>query len=262
MSKALNRTERDADDTGMDMLPPDEERSSMWLLPAFLLGAFLLAIAVNAHAALYKWTDERGRVHYTDQLPAEAMNRERVELNRQGLPIKKAEPSRPAVQRIAKTEDDDQRQRQAERERVIAQRRDRALVESYTNEGEIDLAKTRAIATIDGQVQSAEAFIAQMAKRREELEAKKGTFAPRPVPGSIAREIETIDTEIGHQNEFIAGKRKEAASVGARYDADKLRFRELRGGAPSGSAVTTVDGRIAANQPAGTEPAGLPTIRR
>lgn len=261
MSAASDRDERSTDDTGVDPLPPDDDRGSMWLLPALLLGAFLVAIAVNAHAALYKWTDERGRVHYTDQLPAEAMNRERVELNRQGMPVKKAQASRPMVQRLAKTEDEEQRQRQAERERVIAQRRDRALVESYSNEGEIDLAKTRAMATIDGQVQSAEAFIAQMAKRREELEAKKGTYAPRPVPGSIAREIETIDAEIAHQNEFVASKRKEAATVGARYDADKLRFRELRGGAPSGSAITTVDGRIAANQPV-PEPAGPPTLRR
>ncbi|MDQ2915559.1 MAG: hypothetical protein M3R40_00075, partial [Pseudomonadota bacterium] len=123
--------------------------------------------------------------------------------------------------------------------------------ESYTNEGEIDLAKSRAIATIDGQVQSAAAFIAQMTKRRAELESEKVTFAPRPVPGAIEREIETIDAELARQNELIASKKKESATVAARYEADRQRFIELRNGQPSGAVVTSSDGRYSATQPAG-----------
>jgi hypothetical protein len=62
------------------------------------------------------------------------------------------------------------------------------------------------------------------------------------VPGSIVREIETIDEEVARQNEFIAAKRKESATVAARYDSDRQRFRELRG-ETGGSVVTTDDGR-------------------
>ena len=205
------------------------------LVSALLVGALCALIAANAHAALYKWTDERGIVHYSDQLPPEAVNRASSELNRQGLTVRKTEQARPvAVERTPKTENEEQLMRQAERDRVIAVRRDRALLESYTDEKEIDLAKSRAVATIEGQVQSAQGLVAQMMKRRDELEGKKGAFAPRPVPGEIAREIETIDDELGRQNEFIAAKKKESAAVAARYDADKLRFRELRNAEPNG----------------------------
>ena len=88
--------------------------------------------------------------------------------------------------------------------------------------------------------------------RRRELEDKKPTFAPRPVPGAIVREIETIDAEVARQNELIAAKQKESAGVAARYDADKQRFRELRAGS-GGGVVTSSDGRFAANQPVGME---------
>ena len=206
------------------------------LLPALLVGAWVLALAPNAHAGLYKWTDERGIVHYSDKMPADAVNRASIELSRQGLAIKKTEQARPAVQRMAKTESDEQRQRQAERERVLAARRDKALLESYTSEIEIDLAKSRAVATIDGQVQSAQAFIAQMEKRRAELEAKMSTYAPRPVPGEIRREIESIEAEVSRQNNFIGAKQRESESVAARYESDKQRFRELRSGEASGTA--------------------------
>ena len=248
MSKAFGPMERDR--ARATVTPATAQaRRAPWLLVALLVGGAVATFAMHAHAALYKWTDERGVVHYSDKLTADAVNRERFELNRQGQTIRKTEAARPVVRPIAKTPDDEQRLRLAERERVVAERRDRALIESYTSEGEIDLAKARAIGTIDGQVQSAEAFIAQMAKRRDELDAKKATFAPRPVPGSIEREIETIDAEVVRQNEFIAARRKEAATVAARYDSDKQRFRELRGLAPSGSLVTTDDGRYAASQP-------------
>ena len=212
------------------------------LLPASLLltGMLLLALSSHAQATLYKWTDARGVVHYSDQLPPDAVDRARYELNRQGLPIRKTEAARPVVQRLAKNETGEQRAREAEREKVIAERRDKALLESYTEPAEIDLAKSRAVATIDGQIQSAEAFIAQMQRRRDELESKKATYAPRPVPGEIARELLSIDDEIARQNEFIASKKKESATVAARYDADKLRFIELR--APTSGSVTTTDG--------------------
>lgn len=210
--------------------------------PALLLGALLVAAAVgNAHAALYKWTDEHGVVHYSDKLPAEAVNRANVELNRQGMTIRKTQQAQAVVARQSpKSDAEEQKLRDEQRERLIAARRDKALIESYTNVAEIDLAKSRAIGTIDAQIQSADAFVAQMTKRRQELEEKKVTFAPRPAPGSIAREIEAIDAELGRQNELIAGKKKEAAAIAARYDADKQRFIELRD-QMRGSAATTRD---------------------
>ncbi len=251
MSKALNRTERSIRPTRTHA--PPGARETMGLVFALLSGAWLVTLAANAHATLYKWSDDRGIVHYSDQLPADAVNRANYELNRNGLTVKKTEQAPPVVQRVPKTESEEQGMRQVERNRVIAVRRDRALIESYTNEGEIDLAKSRAVATIDGQVQSAATFIAQMTKRRGELESEKVTFAPRPVPGAIEREIETIDAELARQYELIASKKKESATVAARYDADKQRFHELRSSEPTGSVVTASDGRYSAAQRAGMQ---------
>jgi len=218
---------------------------------ALLACALAIAIAGRAHAALYKWTDAHGIVHYSDQLPVDAVNGPSSQLNRQGMTVRKTEQAR-VVQHVAKTEGEEQKLREAERERIIAARRDRALIESYTNEAEIELAKTRAVATIEGQVQSARALVAQITQHRQELEDKKPSYAPRPVPGSLIREIETIDAELARQAEYIERKQKEAENVAARYEADKERFRELRTGM-SGSIVTNDGGRSAASEPVGIE---------
>ena len=165
--------------------------------------------------------------------------------------------ARAVTENLPKAEAEAQKQRDADRGRVVAERRDRALLESYANEAEIELAKSRALATIDAQVTSAHGYVAQIQKRRKELEDKKSTYAPRPVPGEIPREIETIDAELARQDQFIAGKLREAANVAARYDADKQRFRELRTSAASGTLVNGDAGRVAevrANPPEITSP--------
>jgi hypothetical protein len=228
---------------GLQLSRLGEVRRTTVLLTMLLVSVCLLAITTDADAGLYKWTDERGIVHYSDQIPAESVNRASQQLSRQGLTVRKTDQARPSAQPVAKTEIDEQRNRQAEREKLLAARRDRAIVESYTNEKEIDLAKARAVATIDGQVQSAQSYIVQMQKRRDEIEIRKATFAPRPVPGALVLEVESIDAEIVRQYEFIAAKKKEAATVAARYDADKQRFHELRSGEPGGAVVATADGR-------------------
>jgi hypothetical protein len=222
---------------------PSAVRAAVTLLVA---GVLLFAMASGAEGALYKWTDERGVTHYSDKMPPDAVNRASVEMNRDGTTARKREQVKPVAQRIPKDETEEQRMRQAERDRQLAARRDRALMESYTNESEIELAKTRAVATIEGQIESAQAFITQMEKRRDDLEAKKSTYAPRPVPGEIAREIENIDAEVARQNTFIMAKKKEASGVAARYESDKLRFRELR--SETGSVVTADDTRVAASR--------------
>ena len=119
---------------------------------------------------------------------------------------------------------------------------------------EIDLAKSRAVATIDGQVQSAQAFIAQMTKRRAELESQKRHVTRRdPVPGAIEREIETIDAELARQNELIAGKKKEAATRRRALRRGQAALPRAAQRPAAGAVVTTGDGRHSPGQPVGIE---------
>ena len=209
------------------------------LLALLLLGAAVMTFTTKAHGALYKWTDERGIIHYSDKMPADAVNRASAELNRDGLTVRKTEQARTVTPRaMPRNDSEEQLARAAERAKLLAARRDRALLESYTSETEIDLARTRAVATIEGQIQSAEAFIAQMQKRRAELDAKQSTYSPRPVPDEIKREIESIDEEIARQMNYIKARQNESATVAARYESDKQRFRELRSGDASGTITT------------------------
>jgi hypothetical protein len=192
---------------------------------ALVTAAALLSLSGHARAALYKWVDEHGEVHYSDKVPPEAVNKGNVELNKQAIPIKKTEAALTPEQLKARAAEDE-RQRVLSKQQEEINRRDRALLASYTSENEIDLARSRAMQTIDNVMQSAQAYSAQLVKRRETVAAKKAEAGDK-APANLERELEMLNGEIERQSDLIAQKKREAATVTAKYDADKARWREL-----------------------------------
>ena len=201
-------------------------RAGCALAVLLLAAAAFLAGAGQARAATYKWVDEKGVVHYTDKMPAEAVDKANVELNKQGVPINKTEKALTPEQRRA-TEQEAERAREAARAQEDLARRDRALVSSYTSEAEIDLARNRALQTINSVVLSSQAFSEQLGKRKVDVEAKKAESQGKPIVTVLDRELESIDAELARQADVLAQKKRETAVITAKYDADKQRWREL-----------------------------------
>jgi len=211
-------------------------RWALALLVPLLVLVVLILHAPAARATMYKWVDDQGVVHYTDKLPPEAINKGNVELNKQGVTVKKTDPALNPEQRRAK-EAEEERARQAARARDEVLRKDRALLQTYTTESEIDLAKTRALGTIDGQMQSAQAYTVTLNKRKQDITARMTALGDKAVPSVLERELTSVNEELAKQAELIAAKRKEVAVVSARYDADKQRWREIRTNAETEAAA-------------------------
>lgn len=214
----------------------DDASVSMGLLPALLVGIVLFAIATIAHAELYKWTDSRGVVHYSDHLPPDAVNGAHEELNHQGVAIRHTGKAAPLSQQATSTAEEE-RNRQLARDRQASERRDRALLDSYSSVAEIELAKGRALSTIRGQIASTTSYAADIARRCDELKAEKAAYGSRPVPAAITHELASTEAELARQQAFIAERKNEAATITARYDADRLRYEQLTR-SPSSSATS------------------------
>ena len=209
-----------------DRTGDDRRNATVAALIALVAAAAILASPGAARAALYKWVDEKGVVHYTDTLPPEATDKARTELNKQGVEVKKTDKALTPEQRRA-IEQESQKQKQLARQQEEIARRDRALLSSYTSEAEIDLARKRSLQTIDNVVQSTLAYSEQLTKRKAELEAKREEMKGKPIVAVFDRELESIDSELVRQAELIAQKKRETDMVVAKYDSDKQRWREL-----------------------------------
>ena len=209
-------------------VPVSKDRSTVRIATA-AVGAALALAAGLAAAATYKWVDEKGVTHYTDKMPPEAVNKSNVELNKQGIPIRKTDPA-VTPEQVKARETEAERARETARQQQDQARKDRALLDSYTSEGDIDLAKNRSMKIIDTTLQSAEANRARLVKRRDELLASKQALGGKPAPPNLERDLASTQVDITRQDDFIARKKEEQAAVAARYDADKARWQALKSG--------------------------------
>jgi Domain of unknown function (DUF4124) len=180
-----------------------------------------------ASADTYKWVDEKGVVHYTDKMPAEDVNKAADVLDKQARPIKHIDPPLTPEQRAAK-DAEDKRKLAAQRAQEEADRQDRALMQSFTSPQEIELSKARALATIDGQIESSRAYVGQLEKRKEEIEARKAALGSKPIPDSMEREVASIDAEVARQSALIDQRQQERLQTAARYDGFSARWNAIK----------------------------------
>ncbi len=204
----------------------------------FALVAACLAVGAGCAAAagMYKWTDDKGVVHYSDQMPPEAVNKGTVVFDKQGRPIKKIEAA-PTAEELKAKEAEDEHQKAIARVRDEQTRKDMALLQSYTSGDEIDFARNRAISAVSNQIKSAEAYTAEMTRRQQELEKKKAALGDKPVPAALESELKGLNDEIGRQGRLLAQKKDELATINARYDVDKRRWQEIKADQARSSAA-------------------------
>lgn len=195
-----------------------------------LIGAAALCaalISVTAEAKLYKWVDEKGTTHYGETIPPEYAHRDSQTLEKGR--IKERNDGFDAKMKAESREDPEALKAAKEK-----QRRDNALLNTYSNEKEIDLARDRNLLQVEARVnsyttllKSAETTRADLLKEQEGL-TKKG----RKIPASLTSDIADAEALVEKRKIELDTNRQEMEAVKARYEADKQRYRELKGIAP------------------------------
>lgn len=195
--------------------------------PKFLIAgaALCAAFSTGAEAKLYKWVDDKGETHYSETIPPEYAGHERIQLNKEGREIKnkdKPEDKAGTGGRIT-----------PEEQAAIDQRRkDKALLDTYSNEQEIDLARDRNLQQVEARVnsiklrlQSAQANLNDHRKERDGL-----INAGKKVPAYLQGDLTDDEAKVARLQQELDQAQQNVDTIKARYAADKLRYRELTGG--------------------------------
>jgi hypothetical protein len=221
------------------------------------VAAMLLATSVSG-AGMYKWVDDQGVVHYSDKAPADVPPKGESVLDKQGREVKKIEPP-PSPAQVKAKEEEEERERALLKVKEDQARKDRALMQSYTSEGEIDIARTRAMATIDSQIKSAQAYSADLTSRQQSIIKQKAKYGGKPIPAELDHESAAVDAELSRQAILIRQKQEELGLTASKYDTIKQRWHEIMADAERAAAA---DARAAAAKSAktasGKAPAAAP----
>jgi Domain of unknown function (DUF4124) len=181
-----------------------------------------------AWSGLYRWVDENGHVHFSDQVPPSYSQIERTVYNDHAQVTDIIEAPKTQEQLEA-----ERHQAQLEEEkRSLAQeqaKRDRALLRSFISEQDLIIARDNRITTIDSLIRITKEKLIELKKKSGELEAKAEKYTKRnkPVPESIAAKLASVRDQIEDLNTIITSKIEEKHAIEVRFEDDVKRYREL-----------------------------------
>jgi Domain of unknown function (DUF4124) len=199
---------------------------------ACFLAALALSLAATAAddsssgGKVYRWTDDKGVVHYGDSVPSEYSQAERSVLNNQGVEVGHIEGGKNA-------------QQLAEQARTagVAQQRaqhDQFLLATYLSTKDIEQLRDERIGLMDAQIKSATVYIDTLATRLAALQDRAEHFKPyssdakaRRMPDDLAEELVHTLNEARTQHQALDSKRNEEVETRAQFDGDIQRYREL-----------------------------------
>jgi hypothetical protein len=186
--------------------------------------------AAAAGSTVYKWTDDRGVVHYGDQIPPEFSREERVVLNSYGVPLETQYPVRTAEQIAAEKLAADARAAEQ-----AAFQRDQILLSTYLSVDEIHALRDRRVELLGGQIQVTENYLATLRTKLKSLQAEASAFKPystdpaaETIDTNLAAELaDTLDS-VDRYEKTLADIRAKQVKLVAAFEADATRFRELK----------------------------------
>ena len=210
--------------------------------------AFAVGGAGHSQAQLYKWVDENGKVQYSDTVPPAAVDRARKELRTDGTIKQETQRAATAEERrlaaLKAIEDAKLKVIQDERDR-----KDKALLSTYTDLADFDRVRDRALALMDAEYNT-------MTEREALLKkvialppgappmvvpgppAPPPPPAPAPVPGKPpppkpAPPKPTVITQIEARAEMprladaMARKKRDREDITALYAKERVRLASL-----------------------------------
>ena len=200
--------------------------------------AFLLLLAMqlpSAHAGkTYCCTDERGRQACGDSLPRECFGRAYRELGERGTLLRQVDAPLTAEQQ-AQRDAALANKKKEERAAMEERRKNQALLNTYTSEKDVDIARDRALADFENSVKDAQAKYTDAVKRKQKLESEMEFYKKKPVPAELKEQIRTNEAEIKAQQTAIEAKKLEMNQVRSRFEDEKKRYLELVRGGKAGA---------------------------
>jgi hypothetical protein len=194
------------------------------MLKPLTLAIVLLCFAASAQAQrIYKCTDAKGKIYVTQTPPPECLGRPTDVLNKRGVVVHRDEGQLSAAE-LARREDEKKKKADAEAAAKEERRRATALLNTYSTEKDVEEARARALKENEDAIKDTDKKIASALKRQKDLESEKEFYAKKGLPAKLQQDIQQNQIELKNHQELLEAKKKQVATINAKYDEDKKRF--------------------------------------
>jgi chromosome segregation ATPase len=205
--------------------------SHLLLLPALLVASSAFG------ERMYKWVDEDGQVHYSNQLPPEATQRKREVINDQGRTVKVYQAPLTPEEKI----EEKQLAEVELRKKELAQKRanhDRSLLATYSSKKDMYPARDAKISAVESLIKLTNSRIIAMKNRLLELTEEAADYerSGKQLPASLLSQISNLRKQIERNKEFVEDKKREIEDIRLQFEGDIKRYDELTSEKPDEKA--------------------------
>jgi hypothetical protein len=179
------------------------------------------------------WKDKSGKtVGCGDKVPPEYQDSATRELDKRGVTRKTTESAEEQAKRKAMEKESEKDKVELAKKAAEQKRLDSALVNTYSNEKEIDLRRDRDIATADSQIVQMKVMLKNATDRQKESKGRidAATKGGKPATDAQKEDLALAEADQRKAEQSIAEKEKEQDDIRKRYADMKARYVELKGG--------------------------------
>ncbi len=195
---------------------------------SFFLAMLLLLPATGVLAGTFRWVDDNGKVHYTDQVPPEESKRPHAKLSPSAQTIELVEGQKTPEQfeQIKRL-----KQLRIDQQKVLTLQKDSdsSLLRTYRSVEEMEMALQNKINTMDSTIKIAESNrqhqeenLKSQVKRASEME-----LSSQPVPKNLRDNIEATRRQIATYIEKIRILEVSKQDILKAFEKDLERFKSL-----------------------------------
>lgn len=174
----------------------------------------------------FRWVDEQGVIHYSDEVPAPASGKDRTIMNAQGVPVRHLDAQKSQDQLAAEAR---------ERNAVIKQKQhDTFLMTTYTSVKDIEGLRDSRLEQLKTQRSAGLQYVETLKSRLGALQTRAMAYRPysanagaRSMPDDLAENLVRTLSEMNTQTNALAKETEEEATLRAQFQADIERYKEL-----------------------------------
>ncbi|MCK4675756.1 MAG: DUF4124 domain-containing protein [Gammaproteobacteria bacterium] len=193
------------------------------------LFAVLISSSLSAQAKMYKWVDENGQMHFGDKIPTKYLVKEHDELNEQGVVIKHKDAAKTPKQKAEARRIENERKKAALVEKRKKQR-DRVLLDTYTTERDLIVARDSRLDAVGSQIQLAVSIIKDSNNKIESMEKQVAQIktSNREVPPGLYKRIDNEKQQVSVQSEVMETHKKRRDEIAIQFNDYVERFKVLK----------------------------------
>jgi hypothetical protein len=213
----------------------EPKRASIVVAHALALVWLVLPPAHAAQGKIVCWKDAAGKViGCGDKVPPEYQNSGTRELDSRGITRGTTESAEEVNRRRSKEQEAARVKAEEQRKSVDQKRQDKALLDSYSNEKEIDLKRDRDLQMIDLQIEQLATSLKNATQRYNDTKARveAGEKNSKPPSVQLKEEHARATADMARFDKGIQAKNQEKEELRNRYAEQRRRYIELRNNPP------------------------------